>query len=426
VVGDGPVDVVFVPGSLSHLEHSWEEPGLGRFLRHLASFSRLIAFDPRGTGMSDPVPIDHLASFDDRVGDIAAVMDAAGSDRAALLGTSTGGAMALAYAARWPERVNAVATINAYARAAWAPDHQFGRPELSEAEIEAVVGGWGEGLLLQRIAPSMVDDERFCRWWRRYERLAMSRASIEAVLRMDHEIDIRERLVDVRCPLLAIHRRDDPYRPADHSRDIAERVPGGVYLEMGGGDHLFWIGPDVELVLAQLRRLFTGVEARPAPERPFAAILFTDITDSTRMATELGDHRWHELLTAHHAVVRRELAHHGGEEIDTAGDGFFAVFATPSQAIRCATAAVEAVRSVGLEIRAGVHAGEVERDEGRVAGITVHTGARVAALAGPGEVLVSRTVVDVVAGSSLEFETRGFHALKGVPGEWEVYAVTGS
>jgi pimeloyl-ACP methyl ester carboxylesterase len=425
VVGDGPRDLVLVPGWVSHVEYMWEEPGLAAFLRRLASFSRLILFDKRGTGLSDRVPNTELPTLEQRMDDVRAVMDTVGSERAALLGISEGGPMCLLFGATYPERTTALIMIGAYARRIWAPDQPWAaRPEQYEEFVDQVRRDWGGPVGLAVRAPSRVDDAAFSRWWATYLRMSASPGAAEALTRMNGPIDVRHVLPVVQVPTLILHRTGDRSLPVEGARYMAEHIPDARYVELDGDDHLPWVG-DQDAILDEVEQFLTGVRHGPEPDRVLATILFTDIVGSTERAAGLGDRRWRELLEAHHAAVRRELERFRGHEVDTAGDGFLATFDGPARAIRCATAIRAGVSALGLEVRAGLHTGECELHGDTVAGIAVHVGARVAALAGPSEVLVSGTVKDLVAGSGIEFDDRGVHDLKGVPGEWRVHAVRG-
>ena len=423
VLGDGPLDLVYVAGWVSHLEYRWEDPGYAAFVERLASFSRVILFDKRGTGMSDRVPSAELPTLEQRMDDVRAVMDAVGSERAALLGVSEGGSMCMLFSATYPERTTALIVAGGYARRVSAPDYPFAEsPQEYEAFIEQFARNWGGPVGLAVRAPSRIDDEAFVRWWSTYLRMSVSPGAAETLTRMNGQIDVRHVLPVIRVPTLIVHRAGDRAFSAEGARYMAERIPGARYVEVPGDDHLMFVG-DQDSILDEVEEFLTGVRRGPEPDRVLATVLFTDLVGSTERAVELGDRRWRDVLTNHHAVVRRELQRFRGHEVDTAGDGFLATFDGPARAIRCATATRDAVASLGLELRVGLHTGECELHDDSVAGIAVHTGARVAALAGPGEVLVSSTVKDLVAGSGIEFTDRGLHELKGVPGEWRLYAV---
>ena len=421
VIGTGPPDLVLVPGWVSNIDCFWDETGFARFLTRLASFSRLILFDKRGTGLSDRVA--DLPGLEERMDDVRAVMDAAGSARAALFGYSEGGPMCALFAATYPERTSALIMAGSYARRLSAPDYPWG---MSEADLERfceeVERDWGGNVLLDVRAPTMVDDERFREWWGRYLRMSASPASASALARMNAEIDVRDLLPVIRTPTLILHSVNDRTVDIGGSRYMAKKIQGAKLVELPGSDHLPWLS-DGDAILGEIEEFVTGVRAPEDTDRVLSTVLFTDIVGATERAARLGDRRWHDLLDSHHALVRRELAGFRGREIDTAGDGFLAAFDGPARAVRCACAISDKVRALGLEVRAGLHTGECEVMGEKLGGIAVHIGARVAALARPGEVLVSTTVKDLVAGSGLSFEDRGAQPLKGVPGDWHLFAV---
>jgi class 3 adenylate cyclase/pimeloyl-ACP methyl ester carboxylesterase len=421
VVGDGPLDLVYVPGWISNVELMWEEPAHAHVLGRLAGFSRLILFDKRGTGLSDPVPLDRLPTLEERMDDVRAVMDAVGCKRGAVFGFSEGGVMSALFAATYPHRTSALALYGTFARRVWSPDYPWApTPEARRRELEELERNWGERMDLDQLAPSETDafKSRLASYFRR----SASPGAAVALLRMNTQHDIRDVLPSIQVPTLVLHRTDDCDVKVEEGRWIAARIPGAKYVELPGDSHTLW-GGDTDGLVDELEEFFTGFRRGPEPDRVLATVLFTDIVGSTRTAVELGDRRWRELLAGHEATVRRQLERFRGHEVDTAGDGFFATFDGPARAVRCATSIRDAVRPLGLEIRAGVHTGECELDGDKVRGIAVNTGARVSALAGPGEVLVSATVRDLVSGSGIEFEERGEHVLKGV-GERRIYAVT--
>jgi class 3 adenylate cyclase len=423
VVGDGPFDLVYVPGWVSNVELMWDEPDYAAFLERIASFSRLIIFDKRGTGLSDPVPLDELPTLEQRMDDVRAVMDAVGSDRAALLGHSEGGNMCVLFSATYPDRTTALVLVGCYAKRIRSDDYPWApAPEDREREIEETETRWGSPDMFRELVPSKANDEAFERWVGRYLRQSASPKAAAALLRMNTQIDVREVLPAIRVPTILIYRTDDADVQVDEGRYIAERISGARFVEVPGADHSMWTG-DATAILDEIEEFLTGVRRGPEPDRVLATVLFTDVVGSTELATRLGDRAWRDLLGRHHAAVRRELDRWRGRVVDTAGDGFLATFDGPARAIRCAVAAVDAVRGLGMEIRAGVHTGEVEVSNGDLRGIAVHIGSRVAGLAGPGEVLVSRTVADLVAGSGIVLAERGEHELKGVSGTWLVYAV---
>jgi pimeloyl-ACP methyl ester carboxylesterase len=421
VIGNGPRDLVVVPGFVSHLEATWEAPRRARFFERLASFARLIMFDKRGTGMSDRT--SQVFTLEQRMDDVRAVMDAVGCERAALFGVSEGGPMSLLFAATYPERTTAVVLYGSYARRAWAPDHPWGLPDERWTELyDAIEHDWGGPRILQSFVPSALDDPEARRQFASYLRLAASPGAAAAVMRMNREIDVRHILPAVRVPALILHRVDDSLTPVGQARYLAAHIPSARLVELPGVDHVAWVG-DADAIVDEIEEFLTGMRQGPEPDRVLATVLFTDLVGATERAAALGDRRWREVLEQHHAAVRRELARFRGREIDTAGDGFLATFDGPARGVRCAQAIGEAVRPLGLGVRAGLHTGECEVMGDKLGGIAVHIGARVAAEAGAGEVLVSHTVKDLVAGSGLRFADRGVHGLKGVPGEWRLFAV---
>ena len=420
VVGDGPRDLVFVPGWISNVEVFWEDPGVARFYQQLASFSRLILFDKRGTGLSDRVT--NMPSLETRMDDIRAVLDAVGSERAVLTGSSEGGPLCALFAATYPERTAALIALGSYARLRPAPEYPAVRsPAFNQAWLEQCEHHWGGPIGLDLRAPSMAGDARMQQWWARFLRLSASPAGAAALIRMNYEIDVRHLLPVIRVPTLVVHSAGDQAIPVAAGRYLAQHIRGAKYVELPGSDHLPW-GQDGPAIIAAIEEFLTGLRQGEV-DRVLATVLFTDIVDATRTAVEIGDRRWRELLERHHAMVRDHLGRFRGREIDTAGDGFLAAFDGPARAVRAATAIASDVKKLGVDIRAGVHTGECETMGEKLSGIAVHVGARVAALAGPGEVLVSNTVKDLVAGSGLRFRERGAHQLKGVPGEWQLYSV---
>jgi class 3 adenylate cyclase len=428
VVGEGPFDLVYVPGWVSNIDLMWEEPRLAAFLQRLASFSRLLVFDKRGTGLSDPVPVGELPGLERRMDDLRAVMDDAGSERAALLGHSEGGNMCVLFSASFPERTTALILVGCYAKRTpsedypWAPDPVARSNEIAETERT-----WGRIDPTPTLAPSLVADAAFRTWFGRYLRNGASPKAAAALLRMNSEIDTRAVLPAVRVPTLLIYRTGDLDVTVEEGRWIASRIPDARFVELHGDDHLMW-GGDADAILDEVEVFLTGARRGPMPDRVLTTVMFTDIVGSTEHAARLGDQEWSALLGRHHAVLREELRRFQGIEVDTTGDGFLARFDGPARAVRCARAVCDAVRSLGIEIRAGVHTGEVELAGDDVRGMAVHIGARVGALAGPSEVLVSQTVKDLVVGSGLIFEDAGEHELKGVPaaspgGGWGLWRV---
>jgi class 3 adenylate cyclase/pimeloyl-ACP methyl ester carboxylesterase len=423
VLGSGDRDLLLVPGFVSHVEHFWEDPGVARFLRRLASFSRLIFFDKRGTGLSDRVSDSHLPTLEQRMDDVRAVMDDVGSNRAALFAPSDAGAMAVLFAATYPDRTTALILYGCFAASAKDPHYPWGQtPAELDQGLERWKRNWGEGAMyMELFAPSMVGNRRYEEWFAKLERLSVSPGAAITLRRMNAEIDVRHVLAAIRVPTLVLHRTGDRVVYVDEGRFIAERIPGAKYVELLGVDHWPWNG-DSESILQEVKEFLTGTREIPEADRVLATVMFTDIVDSTKLASDLGDRRWSELLEDHHQLLRSELTRFRGREIDTAGDGFLAAFDGPARAIRCASAIRDTVRGLGIEIRAGLHTGECEVAGPKMRRVAVHIGARVAALAAPGEVLVSRTVRDLVAGSGLAFEDRGTHVMKGVPGEWQLFA----
>jgi len=422
VIGEEPRDLVWVPGWVSHIEAAWDEPTLARFFERLATFSRLILFDKRGTGMSDRVPDSELPTLETRMADVRAMCDAVGSERTALLGVSEGAAMCLLFAATYPARTSAIILLGGYARRQEAPDYPWGGSlERHTAFLEEIARDWGGPVGLDVRAPSKLGDIRFRENWARYIRMGASPGAAAALTRMNAEIDVRPILDAVRVPTLVLHRTGDRTIAVEAGRYLAEHIPDASFVELAGDDHLPWIG-DSDAILGEIEEFLTGVRTSPHTDRVLATVLFTDIVGSTERAADLADAAWADLLEAHHARVREQLARYAGREIDTAGDGFLAIFDGPARGVRCAIAVAEALRPLGLEVRAGLHTGEIELAGDDVRGLAVHVGARIAALAGPGEVLVSRTVKDLVVGSGLTFQDRGTHVLKGVPDEWQLFS----
>jgi class 3 adenylate cyclase len=425
MVGEGPFDLLYVAGWVSHVEESWEEPALASFLGRLASFSRLILFDKRGTGLSDRVPEHELPTLEQRMDDVRAVLDAVGSERAALFGYSEGGPMCALFAATYPERTLSLVFYGSFAKRLSAPDYPWGKdPVEREDEYAFVEREWGRPTELAHYLPSVAHDEGFVRRMATYRRRSASPGAAVALMRMNSQVDIRSVLPVIGVPALVLHRAGDRDVDVGNGRYLAEHIPGARYVELPGDDHMMFVG-DTDAILGEVEEFLTGVRRGPDPDRVLVTLLFTDIVGSTDRAARLGDRAWRELVERHHELVRAELDRWQGREIDTAGDGFLAEFGGPARAIRCAEAVVSGVRALGLEVRAGVHTGEAQRAGGALRGIAVHIGARVAAQATPGEVLVSGTVKDLVAGAGIEFEDRGEHELKGVPGSRRLFAVAG-
>ena len=427
VIGEGPLDLVWIPSLVHHVELNWENPIVAGFLRRLASIARVLVFDKRGTGMSDRLA--GTETLEERMDDIRAVMDAAGSERAAISALGDGGPLAMLFAATYPERTSALALINTVPRYTRSPRLPW-LPTRSEQErrAEEMVRRWGdaEHLVeqLERSSPSMSDEER--KAFARVVRLSASPGALAAYMRTNLDVDVCDVLPLIRVPTLVLHRTEIEIMDIRNGRYLAEHIPGAKLVELPGRDFAPQAG-DPDRLFAELESFLADVSEgklrEREPDRMLATVLFTDIVGATARAAELGDRAWRELLQRHHEAVRRELGRFRGKEIDTAGDGFFATFDGPARAINCACAVRDAVAELGLDVRAGLHAGECELLDEKVGGIAVHIGARVAARAEPGEVLVSSTVKDLVAGSGLAFADRGAHDLKGIPGEWRLFAV---
>ena len=421
VLGNGPLEVVFVPGFVSNVEANWNAPDRAAFFRRLASFCRLIVFDKRGTGMSDRS--SQIFTLEQRMADVQAIMDDAGCQRAALIGVSEGGPMSLLFAATYPQRTRALVIYGSYAKRSWAPDYPFG---WDDERWASVLGNferhWGtpQGINLDMWAPSIAGDLERAQSTSAYFRAAASPGAVLAVMKMNRDIDVRHVLPSVRVPTLIVHRTGDRVIDVQHARYLASHIDRAKLVELPGNDHVPWV--ESEALLQEVEEFLTGERHAADVDRVLATVLFTDIVESTERAAAVGDRKWRELLENYQSLVRQQLAQFRGREIDTAGDGFLAAFDGPARAIRCGVAVRERARSVGIDIRAGLHSGECEVMGEKLGGIAVHIGARVAAKAAPGEIVVSQTVKDLVAGSGLAFAERGTHALKGVPGEWRLYA----
>jgi class 3 adenylate cyclase len=421
VLGEGPPDLAFVTGFVSHLEVLWESPLVRSFFERLASFSRLIVWDKREQGLSDR--LGQPPTLEQGMEDLAAVLDAVGSERSALFGISEGGPMCAMFAASFPERVSHLILYGSYAKLIRSDDHPAGNPpELVESWLERMSSEWGGPAGLSGFAPSAVGDEEIVAWWTRLLRSGTSPRAANALMRMYHDIDVRPILEAITAPTLVLHRAGDRMFPAGQGRAFASLIPGARYVELEGDDHLPAIG-DKDALLDEVEEFITGTRRQREPERVLATVLFTDIVGSTERAAAAGDRDWRRLLERHDELVRRELTRFRGREIKQTGDGFLASFDGPARAVECAASIVEQVQALGLQIRAGVHTGECELRDGDIAGMAVHIGARVGASAAAGEVLVSSTVKDLVVGSGLSFEERGIQELKGVPGEWRLYAL---
>ncbi len=421
VVGEGAIDLVLVPGWVSHVEYGWEVPSYAAFLRRLARFSRLIILDRRGTGLSDRVA--GLPTLEERMDDVRAVMDDAGSERAVLVGLSEGGPMCSLFAAAYPDRTQALVLYGTLARVMYAPDYPLG---VATKEIEALLAvierDWGRGITAVLFAPSAAGDPGLLDQWARFERYAVSPGGMRKLVEMLADTDVRTVLPSIRVPTLVLHRREDPVTLVEGGRHLAKHIPGARYVELRGVDHFPWIG-DSEAILSEIEEFVTGERGTHDTDRVLATVYFTDIVDSTRRAAALGDAHWGHDLRRFYEAVGGALRTYRGVEIDRTGDGVFARFEGPARAIRCAMAIRDGVARLGLSVRSGVHTGECEVLGDRLAGIAVHLGARIAAAAQPDEVLVSSTVRDLVAGSGLRFVDRGERSLKGVPEVWRLYAV---
>ncbi|MGH2679537.1 MAG: alpha/beta fold hydrolase [Actinomycetota bacterium] len=433
VFGDGPVDILFVLGWVTHIERMWSEPHFARFFSRMASFARVMIFDKRGVGLSDRVPEDRLPTLEVRMDDARAVMDAAGSERAVILGVSEGGPMAMLFAATYPERT--IGLIVYGTSACWnnAPDYPFSEPQ---EQREADVAAWAERrdrlwgtkelageFMAESFAPDLADDDATLTWLADYMRNAASPGAISALARMNRSIDVRSTLPAIHVPTLVLARDGDLEYSVEETKWMADRIRGAGFVSFPGNEHLFSMGRQEDL-LGEIERFVADVHGAEADlDRMLATVMFTDIVGSTERAVELGDKGWRDLVERHHGVVRAMLGRFRGKEVDTAGDGFFATFDGPARGIRCAVSITEAVRDLGIEVRAGVHTGEVETIAGKVGGIAVNVGSRIASVAAPSEVLVSYTVQGLVSGSGLAFEDIGEHELKGVPDRWHLYRV---
>jgi class 3 adenylate cyclase len=415
--GNGAVDLVFVPGFISNIEHYWDDPSAARWLNRLGRFVRVIMFDKRGTGLSDR--IGPMPTMEQRVDDVRAVMDAANSERAAILGISEGGSLAALFAATCPERCRALLLYGAFARfSAWFPT-----PERLQGFFHYVEERWGTGANVATYAPSLKHDRAFQGWWARRERLGASPAAAKELMTMNSEIDITGILASIHVPTLVVHRTGDIAVSVEGGRSLAAGIPGARLLEFPGDDHLPYLGDNSDEIVDEMEEFITGSRSEMEADRVLATVLFTDIINSTGRASELGDRRWQELLVHHDNIVRRELARHRGREVKGLGDGFLATFDGPARAVHCASNIISEMRSLGIEVRAGIHTGEVELKGDDIAGIAVHIAARVAAVATGGQVLVSSIVRDLVAGSNLRFTDEGPRALKGISDEVRLFSL---
>ena len=424
-LGSGPVDVVVAEQWFSNVEIEREVRPLARFNDRLAAFARVIRFDKRGVGLSDPVPATALPTLEEWMEDLRAVLDDIGSERAAIVTAMAGGFMACVFAATYPDRVRALVIIDGFARLTRADDYPWGlSADQARVTIEAFESAWGTGMMLDLFDPDDADDVALRESWGRYERHSVSPGTAAAMVDMINATDIRGILPAIRVPTLVVARSDTPVESA-HGRYLAEHIPGATYVELPGSGSLLWSG-DQDALLREIEHFVTGSRPAPRHDRVLATVLFTDIVGSTDRAAEIGDARWRELRAEHDQLVRRALDRFEGREVKTTGDGFLATFDGPARAIRCAQAIHEFLGAIGVDVRAGLHTGEIDLVDGDVGGIAVHLGARVMAAADAGETVVSSTVKDLVVGSGIEFEDRGEHDLKGVPGTWRLFAVSRS
>jgi class 3 adenylate cyclase len=422
ISGANQPDLVMMHGTVSHLEIAWEDPKLRRLYERLGRFSRLIRFDRRGMGMSDA--LRELPTFEQQLDDFRVVMDAAGSTSAFLLGTADAGMLALSFAAAFPDRVRGVAGFDVAPRLLPSDDDDYGVEFAVLQRMAAAARDIDMDAHLSIVAPARMHEPGFRSWFRRYNRSASSGIEIEAFIRTQFTWDIVDRLEDVRVPVLVLNRTENTILPMRNARALAAALPDGRLVEIAGTGTAIY-ADDIEQIADEVEGFVTGTRPPPRHDRVLSTVLFTDIVGSTERAAELGDQEWRDVLERHHRLLRAALDRFGGHEVHTAGDGFLATFDSPRRAIECARSAADEVRSLGLEIRAGVHTGEIELSEGDVQGLAVHIGARISALAGPREVFVSSTVKDLVVGSDLSFDDRGMHELKGVPGAWHVFSVAG-
>jgi DNA-binding winged helix-turn-helix (wHTH) protein/pimeloyl-ACP methyl ester carboxylesterase/class 3 adenylate cyclase len=424
VIGDGPLDLVFVMGWISHLEYFWRDPSFARFLRRLASFSRLILFDKRGTGLSDRVQLHELPTLEQRMDDVRAVMEAVGSDRAALCGVSEGGPMSALFAATYPERTVALVMIGTYAKRIWAQDYPWAPTADERAHFyEEIQRHWGGPVGIEERAPSKINDAQFREWWATYLRMGASPGAAVALTKMNAEVDVRHVLPTIRVPTLVLHREGDMCLKVEEGRYVAERIPTAKYIELPGVDHLPFVG-DQDALLNEIEEFLTGVRHTAEPERVLATLLFARIVDSPQHAAAHGASAWQNLLQRFRAHISREVAWFRGREIDMTGTGPLATFDGPARAVRCACAVSEYASRLGIEIRAGLHTGECDLlEENRVGGLAVEIGSEIRDRARAGEVLVSHTVKDLVAGSGLQFREHGAQAFEKIPGQWQLYKV---
>jgi len=422
VVGDGPVDMVFMSAWFSHVDGRWEEPRFAALLRRLASFSRLIVFDKRGSGASDALHGEE-PSWEDWADDVRAVMDAAGSERAVVIGVGDSGPMAMLFAATYPQRVRALVLANTAARWTQDDDYPCGiAPDELDALVTRIKESWGTDRMVDTFAPSMKDNERYRQWWGKYQRMAGSPGGSVGMVRLIFGIDVRRALTAINVPTLVIHRKDLQLITVDHGRYLAQHIRGAKYVELSGEDPFIYLG-DSEAIATEIQEFVTGARRPVEVDRVLATVLLTDMVGSTDTAAALGDHRWKGLLDAHDDVVRREIDEYRGRLVRNTGDGILATFDGPARGIHCALGMRDGFREIGLPVRTGLHTGEIELRGSEIGGIAVHIAARIMAEAGSSEILVSSTVKDLVTGSDISFEDRGAHTLKGVPREWQLFAV---
>jgi class 3 adenylate cyclase len=423
VFGSGRLPVLLVTNWLQNLDVMWDEPTLAHYLNRLGSFSRVLCFDKRGTGVSDPVPLNSLPTLERWIDDARVAMDATGTERAALIGDTEGGPMAIMFAATFPHRVSALVLVNSFARWRRADDYPIGMPDATAQKlVDRYEQNWGvTAEILGLTAPSMADDARFRRWYTRYQRLAMPRGAAATQYNWVTHLDVRSVLPTIRVPTLVLCRSGARHHRPEFSHYLAEHITGAKLVTIPGSDSYPLNAGDVDPLLDEIEQFLTGSRAEPARDRMLATILFTDIVDSTRLAAEHGDAAWTELLRRHDEIVREHLTRYRGREINYTGDGFLAIFDGPARAITCAARMKDELAALGVEVRAGLHAGEVEMAGSQVSGLAVHIAARVLAVGGPGAIMVSGTVKDLVVGSGIEFAERGVHELKGVPGTWSLH-----
>jgi len=423
IIGQGPIDLLFMSAWFSHVDGRWEEPRFAAMLRRFASFSRLIVFDKRGSGASDKLRSAE-PSWEDWADDVRAVLDAAGSERAAVVGVGDSGPIAMLFAATYPARVRSLVLANTAPRWTAAPDYPYGMaPERVAPLLAQVKETWGTGGLVDLFSPSQRDNERYRQWWARYQRMSASPGESTGMAGLIFGIDVRRVLSTISVPTLVLHRKDFQAIPVESGRYLAEHIRGAKYVELPGADGFIYLG-DSEPIFDEIEEFVTGARRAPEVDRVLATVLLTDMVGSTDLAAKLGDHRWRALLDAHDDVVRRQIEEHRGRLVRNTGDGILATFDGPARGIRSALGIRDGCRQVGVDLRSGLHTGEIELRQSEIGGIAVHIAARIMSEAGAGEVFVSSTVKDLVTGSDLAFSDRGSRALKGVPREWQLYSVS--